>query len=224
MNVCHDGTVVAAREDTGDDGTVRTGTAGISAVHRAGLTTWDWATLLKRVWGFDALACSGCGGQTRFIVVITDRAASERILRRMGEDAEEEIARVATAWAAAASATARAARVACARVARVARHHLAGGRGGRDEQLLERGRVGLAHDEVHHRRVGLRGARRDGLGEVLVVLVGGHSGREIIARSRTERERSVRSTGEARRPGSTPAQARLRDHCTDLALLCLMQV
>jgi hypothetical protein len=85
----HDGTVVAAREDTGDDGTVRTGTAGISAVHRAGLTTWDWATLLKRVWGSDALACTGCGGRMQFIAVIKDRAVIERILKHIGEDAEE---------------------------------------------------------------------------------------------------------------------------------------
>jgi hypothetical protein len=68
---------------------VRTGTAGISAVHRAGLTTWDWATLLKRVWGFDALACTGCGGRMRFIAVIKDRAVIERILKHIGEDAEE---------------------------------------------------------------------------------------------------------------------------------------
>jgi hypothetical protein len=85
----HDGTVVAGREDTGDDGTVRTGTAGISAVHRAGLTTWDWATLLKRVWGSDALACTGCGGRMQFIAVIKDRAVIERILKHIGEDAEE---------------------------------------------------------------------------------------------------------------------------------------
>ena len=101
----------------GGDLDARPGSAGVAAVHQIALTKWDWATLLKRVWGFDALACSGCGGQTRFIVVITDRAASERILRRMGEDAEEEIARVATAWDAEALATARAARVATAWVA-----------------------------------------------------------------------------------------------------------
>ena len=68
---------------------MRTGTAGISAVHRAGLTTWDWATLLKRVWGSDALACAGCGGRMQFIAVIKDRAVIERILKHIGEDAEE---------------------------------------------------------------------------------------------------------------------------------------
>jgi hypothetical protein len=83
-------------------------------VQQIALTKWDRATLLQRVRGFDALTCSVCGGRMRFIVVIKDRAASERILRHMGEDAEEEIARVATAWDAEALATAQAARVATA--------------------------------------------------------------------------------------------------------------
>jgi hypothetical protein len=79
-----------------------------------GLTKWGWATLRQRVRGFDALTCSGCGGRTRFIAVMKGRAASERILRHMGEDAEEELARVATAWDAEALATARSALVAAA--------------------------------------------------------------------------------------------------------------
>lgn len=60
--------------------------AGVAAVQQLGLTTWDWATLQKRVWGFDALACTGCGGRMRFITVIKDRALIERILKHIGED------------------------------------------------------------------------------------------------------------------------------------------
>jgi hypothetical protein len=58
-------------------------------VQQIALTKWDWATLLKRVWGFDALTCTGCGGRMRFIAVIRDRAVIERILQHIGEDAEE---------------------------------------------------------------------------------------------------------------------------------------
>jgi hypothetical protein len=54
------------------------GSAGVAAIQQIALTKWDRATLLQRVRGFDALTCAGCGGQTRFIAVITDRAASER--------------------------------------------------------------------------------------------------------------------------------------------------
>ena len=46
---------------------------GGAAVQQIGLTTWDQATLLKRVWGFDALTCARCGGRMRFITVITSR-------------------------------------------------------------------------------------------------------------------------------------------------------
>jgi len=62
---------------------------GIAAVRRVGLTTWDWATLLQRVWGVDALKCDGCGGRMKFIAVIKERAVVERILKHLGEDAEE---------------------------------------------------------------------------------------------------------------------------------------
>ncbi len=68
---------------------MRSPSAGIAAVQRLGLTKWDWAALLKGFWGFDALACTGCGGRTRFIAVIKDRAVIERILQHIGEDAEE---------------------------------------------------------------------------------------------------------------------------------------
>ena len=65
------------------------GSAGIAAVLRAALTKWDWATLLQRVWGVDALKCEGCGGRMRFIAVIKDRAVVERILKHIGEDTAE---------------------------------------------------------------------------------------------------------------------------------------
>ena len=41
------------------------------------------------MWGFDALACTGCGGRMRFIAVIKDRAVIERILKHIGEEADE---------------------------------------------------------------------------------------------------------------------------------------
>ncbi|MFO0629592.1 MAG: hypothetical protein U0325_28710, partial [Polyangiales bacterium] len=59
------------------------------AVQRAGLTKWDGATLLQRVWGVDALKCDGCGKRMRFIAVIKDRAVIERILNHIGEDVQE---------------------------------------------------------------------------------------------------------------------------------------
>jgi len=71
------------------DAAVSARSAGLMAVQLAELTKWDWATLLKRVWDVDALKCEGCGGRMRFIAVIKDRAVIERILKHIGEDAEE---------------------------------------------------------------------------------------------------------------------------------------
>ncbi len=42
----------------------------------------DWASLLKRVWNIDALACP-CGGRIRFIAVIEDAAVIRRILTHL---------------------------------------------------------------------------------------------------------------------------------------------
>ncbi len=86
---CHDGIVVADGDHVEGNLPVRPPSAGVAAVQQIALTTWDWATLLKRVWGFDALTCTGCGGRMRFIAVIKDRAVIERILKHLGEDAEE---------------------------------------------------------------------------------------------------------------------------------------
>jgi hypothetical protein len=85
--VQHDGTVVAYGDLAGGDLDVRPPSAGVAVVQQIGLKTRDWATLLKRVWEFDALTCTGCGGRMRFIAVIKDRAVIERILKHSGEDA-----------------------------------------------------------------------------------------------------------------------------------------
>jgi hypothetical protein len=47
----------------------------------------DWATLLKRVWSIDALACP-CGGRLRFIAVITEPEPVTEILLAMGLDSK----------------------------------------------------------------------------------------------------------------------------------------
>jgi hypothetical protein len=83
------GTIVAGGDLAEGDLDVRPPSAGVAAVQQIGLTMWDWATLLKRVWGADALTCTGCGGRMRFIAVIKDRAVIEHILKHIGEDAEE---------------------------------------------------------------------------------------------------------------------------------------
>ena len=94
----HSGAVAECAE-----GAASAWSAGIAAVQGAALTKWDWATLLQRVWDVDALNCEGCGGRMKFIAVIKDRAVIERILRHIGEDAQEpRFARVrdpCDAWA-----------------------------------------------------------------------------------------------------------------------------
>jgi hypothetical protein len=67
----------------GGDLDARPGSAGVAAMRQIALTKWDWATLLKRVWGFDVLACTGCGGRMRFTAVIKDRAVFAWILQRL---------------------------------------------------------------------------------------------------------------------------------------------
>jgi hypothetical protein len=44
----------------------------------------DWATLLKRVYDIDALACPKCGGRLRFIEVIEDHGEARVALLTMG--------------------------------------------------------------------------------------------------------------------------------------------
>jgi hypothetical protein len=47
----------------------------------------DWATLLKRVWNTDALACS-CGGRLKLVKLVTDEAEASEALRRAGLPSE----------------------------------------------------------------------------------------------------------------------------------------
>ena len=44
----------------------------------------DWATLLRRVFSVDALACAKCGGRLRFIATITEQPAITKILDSLG--------------------------------------------------------------------------------------------------------------------------------------------
>ena len=43
----------------------------------------DWATLLRRVYGVDALACP-CGGRLRFVALVTEASTARAILESMG--------------------------------------------------------------------------------------------------------------------------------------------
>jgi hypothetical protein len=43
----------------------------------------DWATLLKRVYDVDALACP-CGGRLKFIAVVTEEETAKTMLESMG--------------------------------------------------------------------------------------------------------------------------------------------
>jgi hypothetical protein len=81
LAIGHDGIVVADGDLAEGDFDVRPPSAGVAAVQQIGLTTWDQATLLKRVWGFDALTCTGCGGARWWR---NARAAAGRGARREG--------------------------------------------------------------------------------------------------------------------------------------------
>lgn len=60
-------------------------------VAHAAAPRWiDWATLLKRVYDIDVLACP-CGGRLRFKEVIDEREHAAKILRRLGLPAEPPI-------------------------------------------------------------------------------------------------------------------------------------
>ena len=47
----------------------------------------DWATLLKRTYREDVLACP-CGGKVRFVALVTEPETAEAILRSMGPPAD----------------------------------------------------------------------------------------------------------------------------------------
>lgn len=75
-NICNSGTT---RPDAA---------AGRREGKSAGNRWWiDWATLLRRVYDVDALACP-CGGRLRFVEVIDDGACAATALRAMGLPAE----------------------------------------------------------------------------------------------------------------------------------------
>ncbi len=75
---------------------------GLSVAHldrlvRAGLLAvaprLPWAQLLRRTYGFDVLACAGCGGRLRLLTAITDKAVARAILTHLGRPADELRAR-----------------------------------------------------------------------------------------------------------------------------------
>jgi hypothetical protein len=47
-----------------------------------------WAELMKRTFGFDMLACLGCGGRLRLVALIDEGPVSRRILQHLGLPAD----------------------------------------------------------------------------------------------------------------------------------------
>jgi hypothetical protein len=43
-----------------------------------------WATLVRRTYGWDVLACAGCGGRLRLLSAITEPATAKKILDHLG--------------------------------------------------------------------------------------------------------------------------------------------
>jgi hypothetical protein len=56
-----------------------------------------WADLMRRAFGFDVLACPGCGGRLRLIALIDESTVSRRILQHLGLPTEVPAARPARA-------------------------------------------------------------------------------------------------------------------------------
>jgi len=48
----------------------------------------DWARLLWRVWGVDALKCPACDGRMKMIAAVTERVGIVRILEHLGVSTE----------------------------------------------------------------------------------------------------------------------------------------
>jgi hypothetical protein len=55
------------------------------ARYTSGAWRIDWATLLKRVYGVDALACP-CGGRLKFVEVVTEADRARHLLDQLGLD------------------------------------------------------------------------------------------------------------------------------------------
>ena len=51
---------------------------------RDGTSRIDWASLLKRIFKFDVLACGRCGGRMKVLAVIEEPPVIERLLRHLG--------------------------------------------------------------------------------------------------------------------------------------------
>jgi hypothetical protein len=47
-------------------------------------SAWPWAALMRRVFDFDVLACSRCGGRLRVIATVHDPLAVHAILTYLG--------------------------------------------------------------------------------------------------------------------------------------------
>ena len=48
----------------------------------------NWARLLWRVWGVDALKCPACDGRMKMIAAVTERVGIVRILEHLGVSTE----------------------------------------------------------------------------------------------------------------------------------------
>ncbi len=65
-----------------------------ASAHRPGAR---WADLMRRAFGFDVLACPRCGGRLRLVALLDASAATQRILRHLGQLTEVPQARPARA-------------------------------------------------------------------------------------------------------------------------------
>jgi hypothetical protein len=86
LDACIDATVQVA--ETQEEGSENVSDPRHSRAERRGPRI-DWATLLRRVWGFDVLTCPRCGDFLRMIATITDRSAIVRILEHLGLPTDE---------------------------------------------------------------------------------------------------------------------------------------
>jgi hypothetical protein len=62
------------------------------ARYSSGIWRIDWATLLKRVYDLDALACP-CGGRLRFVEVVTEAERARALLEQLGLHTAPPVAR-----------------------------------------------------------------------------------------------------------------------------------
>jgi hypothetical protein len=48
----------------------------------------DWAKLIRRTFGIDALRCAHCAGRLRLLAAITEKATARKILEHLGLPAD----------------------------------------------------------------------------------------------------------------------------------------